>query len=1245
MNRPNAAEKQGGIPPTTAPLRFVANGLALPSCPKTAGAVLMMIVVAQNDNGNLTVADVMRLVAFPADDCNNNDSIHCGVEPGYHINISSYISPITSTPVDIIADWVARQSSLHLTPEDIISALAAKQQQRDRDREDCTAGKATTTTNTVAINATKKATTSSSNSNSISHTKKKTSIVLNAKPLSNKKNQGRMRRHVTRLANPVTIAERMYREKQGGMWDVNRSDQDICNYANRLNGTSVTVGSLWAHVYQNRCQVNDTNIWRGKPGGLLSGVEDALVTAMETYSNLTSAEMEERPDHLDQIKRLELCMKVSPATLKDHVSLHCRLSAKYPVSVETFIKCGFARLETKEELGNGHKGELTALTLDGTSTNAGGCPVTEYGLSNRSLPCGCGRAQKSSWRCTAVADSTAAGDPIPLHFQLKSNATKKKKRISKSFADELNKSRTCSGVWSIPGATVESPTMMPHTVNCNPAAGIDSVEFHKYFETSIMPLFPDAQPAKGKYLLSRKGILLIAGVPNTTHVTQVMGMSFNPFKTAFCSNNKKLHAYRPANNQTVKTCEIPALIFGHKESATLQLRSAFEEERNVAHEMMTLADGTIDVDADPTTIVFLELERRNRIAVKVLIDSRFNGKVYSKVAPRIMLKNTLAKTQPNTRAHQDALQKSSSAGPRYNYQHIVNERIRHEGNIKVMKETKTKALAYSQKKESAQPLINNCDGNFIDLPVSKLRKVFEWKLQEKSTTSHKQDSGFFWNQAHIWAKLHWSPFVYCKRCYRDSPLITTGYGKQKVTKKKKNPYDFASSLFIRKSKKLEDASQQLGLTNTRNGPHSSGGTLPEVLDNQNMYDPSVKPMERALIVQELVNNEDDNDSVFDDNCFSPNDDNEEEGIDSTEVPPSLSVRSEGNNVDVDDSHRDSNTAITTPNVGRNMSDELKHTISCREELYEWAIKSERLNLFSWTKGNLIKTRSSVVKEISTTVPEIEGDGFEPRLIDWCSKKSKSAEVTGRKQIYVWSFQKALHSLLTNVTLVKEDNLSFLHAEDPILPVRYPELQGNNDINELHHSEWWINTWEKRCKSKLNEILVPIILYMDGIAIDNSGQNTLTPLNMTLGIFNTLTQNSHPDAWEAIYYHPTCPGDKGEESINNHDQLYGHYQTLNSKMICRHCNCPRALGINTRVNVLKVPISVKSGNMQVSNHQNGDEYQSVWLWNISDFTAPTVDKGVNFEQYFKNISHHSVHNSNAFYDLDFGENPHNIHLIL
>eukprot|EP00536_Pseudo-nitzschia_multiseries_P019206 jgi/Psemu1/59494/gm1.59494_g len=213
--------------------------------------------------------------------------------------------------------------------------------------------------------------------------------------------------------------------------------------------------------------------------------------------------------------------------------------------------------------------------------------------------------------------------------------------------------------------------------------------------------------------------------------------------------------------------------------------------------------------------------------------------------------------------------------------------------------------------------------------------------------------------------------------------------------------------------KPQDANDKLCLTNTRNRPLSSG-LVPEVLNNQVMYDSSVEPMEHALIGQEL--NNDDNDSVCNDNLFSLNDEDDKEGIDS-KLSPSLSVDREGtNNISVDDSPSGLNMAIVTPNAGRNVSDELmvkitlmkimqNHSIPlvAEKELYEWAIELERLHLFSWMKGNLVQTRSTVMREIYATVPEIKGDGFEPHIIDWCSKKSFCADVPGRKQIYVWSF--------------------------------------------------------------------------------------------------------------------------------------------------------------------------------------------------------------------------------------------------
>eukprot|EP00536_Pseudo-nitzschia_multiseries_P007926 jgi/Psemu1/19069/gm1.19069_g len=181
--------------------------------------------------------------------------------------------------------------------------------------------------------------------------------------------------------------------------------------------------------------------------------------------------------------------------------------------------------------------------------------------------------------------------------------------------------------------------------------------------------------------------------------------------------------------------------------------------------------------------------------------------------------------------------------------------------------------------------------------------------------------------------------VYYKHCYLHSPSITAGYGEKKVTKKKNPP------CLQQDEERIEDS-----------------GLVPEVLNNRVMHDPSIKPMERALIGQEL-------------------NDNDNESIKLMKILQNHSI-----------------------------------PVVAEKELYEWAIKSKRLNLFSWTKVNLIQTRSRVMKDIDTTVPWIEGDGFEPHLINWFYKKSIGADVTGCKQIYVWSFQKALHSLLTNVTL-------------------------------------------------------------------------------------------------------------------------------------------------------------------------------------------------------------------------------------
>ena len=50
------------------------------------------------------------------------------------------------------------------------------------------------------------------------------------------------------------------------------------------------------------------------------------------------------------------------------------------------------------------------------------------------------------------------------------------------------------------------------------------------------------------------------------------------------------------------------------------------------------------------------------------------------------------------------------------------------------------------------------------------------------------------------------------------------------------------------------------------------------------------------------------------------------------------------------------------------------------------------------------------------------------------------------------------------------------------------------------------------------ILVPIILYIDGIFLNAHVRLILNPLNMTLGVINVETRKQ-PEAWETLYFHP------------------------------------------------------------------------------------------------------------------------------
>ena len=74
--------------------------------------------------------------------------------------------------------------------------------------------------------------------------------------------------------------------------------------------------------------------------------------------------------------------------------------------------------------------------------------------------------------------------------------------------------------------------------------------------------------------LRARGFYLMAGVPNTTRVTQSTDRNYGPFKKIYRINLKELTRQRQASRTTIKVNDIPLLVFGGGGSG---LRNIFEE--------------------------------------------------------------------------------------------------------------------------------------------------------------------------------------------------------------------------------------------------------------------------------------------------------------------------------------------------------------------------------------------------------------------------------------------------------------------------------------------------------------------------------------------------------------------------------------------------------------------------------------------------------------------------------------------
>lgn len=260
------------------------------------------------------------------------------------------------------------------------------------------------------------------------------------------------------------------------------------------------------------------------------------------------------------------------------------------------------------------------------------------------------------------------------------------------------------------------------------------------------------------------------GVPNTTHVTQETDQNYGPFKTIYFHNLEILVKSRYARNMTLSVADIPLLIFGGEDGDVVledAFAKAFSPERNlavwvkvgtvpltraclsdakVAHEIVTDANGVIDVDADPMTKLLVALEEANHRACDHLCTVKCDGDKLRNFAPRVLAKAPV--TELYSKERQDELLRASTAGKHFHATrgYILNsddyfigqERNRQQQQAIILEKDKKARVASKQRQEDASALLEDLGRRSVDVYEEKtslsillnaeLTTLVAWKL-------------------------------------------------------------------------------------------------------------------------------------------------------------------------------------------------------------------------------------------------------------------------------------------------------------------------------------------------------------------------------------------------------------------------------------------------------------------------------------------------------------------------------------
>ena len=116
----------------------------------------------------------------------------------------------------------------------------------------------------------------------------------------------------------------------------------------------------------------------------------------------------------------------------------------------------------------------------------------------------------------------------------------------------------------------------------------------------------------------------------------------------------------------------------------------------------------------------------------------------------------------------------------------------------------------------------------------------------------------------------------------------------------------------------------------------------------------------------------------------------------------------------------------------------------------------------------------------------------------------------RIPVVYFSFRAVLASLLSNKGLMKDENL-LLNPNNP-----FDSITDGMVLSDLNSGWWHRETCKMFRLQPQKDILLPIVLFIDGSTIDSNQKMSVEPITFTLGIFNRSVR-SKAEAWRTIGY--------------------------------------------------------------------------------------------------------------------------------